>query len=276
VNKLLVVGAGYLGSEIVNVLSDQYEVIPTTRSGLNDSVKINVLDPETFSNIPSGIEHVVYCVSADSGNDASYRNAYLIGVKNLLSYFKNKSLRTFIFISSTGVYAEDTGALVDESSSLVGGESRSRFIVEGEREVLSFEKNVGVVCRLSGIYGPGREHFLKNALAYPLGVYNEIPSYTNRIHKVDGARAVKFLLEKNLQGTWNISDQYPYEKLEAMNIIRQVNDLGSIAGGAKYLEAMENGTALGKRVSSEKLVNVGFKFLYPSLREGYGRAISSS
>lgn len=264
-SKILVVGAGYLGSDIVNVLSDQYEVIPTTRSGLNNSIKINVLDLETFSNIPSGIEHVVYCVSADSGNDASYRNAYLIGVKNLLSYFKNKLLRTFIFISSTGVYAEDTGAVVDESAMLVGGDTRSRFIVEGEREVLSFDNKVGVVCRFSGIYGPGREHFLKNALAYPLGVYNEIPSYTNRIHKVDGARAVKFLLENSFQGTWNISDQCPSEKLEAMNIIRQANDLGHVAGGPKYLEAMKNGIASGKRVSSEKLVKAGFEFLYPSI-----------
>ncbi len=217
-SKVLVVGAGYLGSEIVSVLADKYEVVSTNRSGLNNSIKINVLDPETFSNIPPGIDHVIYCVSADSGNDASYRNAYLIGVKNLLSYFQGKSLKAFVFISSTGVYSEDTGGLVDEYSMLVGGSEKSRFIVEGEREVLSFENNVGVVCRFSGIYGPGREHFVRTSLAYPLGIYNELPSYTNRIHKVDGARAVKFLLASKLRGIWNISDQNPVEKYIVENL----------------------------------------------------------
>ncbi len=274
--KLLVTGAGYLGGEImkladaagVQVLGSSRKV--SSEVGNQSMIYLDVLDPGSFSHIPSDITHVVYSVSAGESSEAAYREVYVNGLSNILNYFRSRKgarpLKNFTFISSTGVYSEDDGGLVTEDSPLGGESFRSYIIREGE-EILQacFSESDFLerflILRFSGIYG------LKRRSLYDLAcsmTQAEVPlrdSLTNRIHVHDGARACLFLMP-NSEGIFNISDSCPVPRLEVINFIRQMNGLGA-------LDIRSESSPGGKGVSNLKVLNSGFSFLYPSFKEGY-------
>ncbi len=269
-SKVLVIGSGYLGSEIVCQFNEGHEVLSTSRSGRDKTHQFNVLDVLSYKNLPLNIDHIIYCVSADNAELDSYNEAYYLGVEKILSYYQDKNLSSFTFISSSGVYLENDGSLIDELGEVLSNsQDKSSFIVRGEGLVLAQNFTLGRVCRFSGIYGLGRNFLIKAAENFPDGIYDRAPHYTNRIHKIDGARAVHFLIERSLGGVWNISDSYPTERLEVMNFIRQVKGLDLLKPGTDYLDSLGKGICTGKKVANTKLVETGFEFNYPSYREGY-------
>lgn len=70
-----------------------------------------------------------------------------------------KGLQWVGYLSSTGVYGDAKGAIVDETSPLNPSSNRSRRRTEAEAAWLALGEDSGIpvhVFRLAGIYGPGR------------------------------------------------------------------------------------------------------------------------
>lgn len=289
--KALVVGAGFLGSEVLEVARSDYpglEVIAARRNPkkLNQEqsgseqetrskwISLDVLSPESFLSIPNDIDIVVYAVSAVDGSESAYRDAYVRGLSNIVSYFsdslRSNILRKFVFISSTGVYSEDSGRNVDEESPLGINDSssfRSRLLVAGENIVRQeIESKKGLVLRLSGIYGEGRNYLIDAARALKKPISSEEDSWTNRIHKVDGARAILHLAyEVDACGSYIISDSKPSPRSEVLNYLRAQMGLEPLFRSEDNSEKPRK----GKICSNCKLINSGFTFKYPTYREGY-------
>lgn len=272
--KLLVIGAGFLGAEIYKQLNSDYEIILTTRSGRDSTIKLDVLSDDSYQAVPEEIAHVVYCVSADGPTKDQYEKAYSLGLAKALQFFSQQEIQSFTFISSTGVYSENKGAWVEEDGErLELGAGPSSFIVEGEDVLLKTQGEfIKRVCRLSGIYGPGRDYLVRMALGLEGEEYDEEPCITNRVHKGDAARAIGLLIGGGLDGVWNISDTCPSEKLQVLNFIRKLHGLKELIGGRIYQEKIKANCYKGKRISNQKLLAQGFKFLLPSYKEGYGEA----
>ncbi|HMO18245.1 MAG TPA: NAD-dependent epimerase/dehydratase family protein [Oligoflexia bacterium] len=277
--KILVVGAGYLGQEIL--LEGEkagHNVIGARRSPSPSQEKIlslDVLSPETFSVLPDDINCVVYSVSASSSDELSYLNSYVTGVSNLCSYFikmpKGKQPEKFLFVSSTGVYSEDSGGIVTEESLLSTIHYRSRLIVEGERIVLDSFGNGAVIGRLSGIYGSGRNYMINQARS--TGSFPLEDSWTNRIHKSDGARAIIHLLQNNnSEQVYIISDLEPALRSSVISFLRsEYLGMSSLVPDSSVCSDLGSKLiAKGKRCSSKLLRDTGFVFSYPTFREGYG------
>ena len=102
---------------------------------------------------------VVQCASSGGGGAEEYRRIYLEGARNLLGAFPSARL---LFTSSTSVYAQQHGDIVDETSPANPGHERGQILREAEELVLSHN---GIVARLGGIYGPGRSFLLRRFLA---------------------------------------------------------------------------------------------------------------
>lgn len=120
-------------------------------------------------------------------------------------------IRWIGYLSTIGVYGDQGGAWIDESTIATpkSARSRERLAVEEAWLALGAETGKAVqVFRLSGIYGPGRNPIVKlregrtQRIVKPGQVFN-------RIHRDDIAGALRHLAGQELGGVFNVTDDLP-------------------------------------------------------------------
>lgn len=112
----LIVGCGYVGSELARQLVDRGdEVVAVTRSGVSidgvESAERDVTDAGL--ELPTA-DRVFYLVSAEAREPDAYRSAYVEGLRNTVAAVGDGT--TLVYGSSTGVYGTDEGSWVDETT----------------------------------------------------------------------------------------------------------------------------------------------------------------
>lgn len=110
-----------------------------------------------------------------------------------------------LYLSSTGVYGDTGGAVVDESAPVGGGRRTARTAAD-----LAWQALGATVLRLPGIYGPGRSA-LDQVRAGTARRIDRPGHRFNRIHVDDIAGATRAILESGAAGIFNIVDPHPAE-----------------------------------------------------------------
>ncbi|MEY3549287.1 MAG: hypothetical protein RLZZ552_1656, partial [Verrucomicrobiota bacterium] len=127
--KIVVLGCGYVGAEFARqAKAAGHEVLGVVRSEASrDKLRAEGLAAEAFdlqagdwARLPGQFDAVVYAASTGGGGPEAYALAYDVGVKRALAWARDVGAQAFVFTSSTGVYRQDDGTLVDEES-VVGG-----------------------------------------------------------------------------------------------------------------------------------------------------------
>ncbi|MGA1338205.1 MAG: NAD-dependent epimerase/dehydratase family protein, partial [Opitutales bacterium] len=127
--KTVVLGCGYVGAEFARqAKAAGHEVLGVVRSEASrDKLRAEGLAAEAFdlyagdwALLPKRFDAVVYAASTGGGGPEAYALAYDVGVKRSLAWARDVGAQAFVFTSSTGVYRQDDGTLVDEES-VVGG-----------------------------------------------------------------------------------------------------------------------------------------------------------
>jgi nucleoside-diphosphate-sugar epimerase len=202
---LLIVGAGYLGSEIARQARD-YRTVTVTKSGEEPHEACDLSSPEEVELLAArhpGPEVVVHCASSGRGGAEAYRQVFLKGSENLVRSFPESHL---ILTSSTSVYHQTDGSDVDESSETLPIRETSQLLLEAEKIVLEAE---GTVARLAGLYGPGRSVVLRKFLEGTAVIEEDGRRILNQIHVQDAASAVLHLVSLKAAGLFNVVDDYP-------------------------------------------------------------------
>jgi nucleoside-diphosphate-sugar epimerase len=120
--------------------------------------------------------------------------------------------RRIIYVSTSGVYGDCSGAWVDEDTPPNPQTDRARRRLDAENRLLDWGQRTGVgatVLRVGGIYGPGRlpETRLHNRAPILL---EEQCGYTNRIHVEDLVSVCLAAGESTAQNrVYNVSDGHP-------------------------------------------------------------------
>ena len=277
--RLLISGCGYVGTALGLLLaSEDHTVFGLRRNTSVLPPEIHPIEADFSTHLPPSalprdLDAVVHAASPGGSTDESYKTAYVDGPRNLLSVLASQSTpRRFVLVSSTGVYGQKNGEWVDEDSPTEPGSTSGRRLLEGESLVLGGPVPA-VVLRLGGIYGPGRTGAIERALRkQPREV--DPPRYTNRIHRDDCAGALRHLLL--LQGPNPVYlgvDHEPATRrtvaewlasrpgLSSPNV--EVPQLATRANTNDTLRARTN-----KRCSNARLVASGYRFRYPTFREG--------
>lgn len=261
--RLLIAGCGEVGSRLANLLDDEAWIIRGLRRrthGLPPSVRAvtaDLLDPASLEQVNGHWDAIVYQAAPKQRHMGAYRETYFLGLTNLL---RVASASRLIFVSSTGVYAQDAGEWVNESSTTKPTHFSGQALVEAERLCLQFG---GTVVRFSGIYGPGRELLLRDLRRGRARCRMSPPQWTNRIHIDDCASVLKHLLELPVvEPIYCASDSYPAPRCEVLNWLAEQLQLP----GPR--EDNEEG-GLGKRVENHRLLDSGFVFQYPDFKAGY-------
>jgi hypothetical protein len=186
-SRVLIVGAGRLGQRIAQRVQKKLplQVVAETRTtekhaDLRNSGFTPRLRSESTSNLSA--ENVVFAVPPSNCESLESE------VQRALSFWSRNG--TFLLISSTGVYEEENGGQVTESSPL-SQSPRAKSLRLSETIAL---ENGGTVLRLAGLYsherGPHIAYQKKDSLhARPDGI-------VNLIHDDDAAELAALILTK--------------------------------------------------------------------------------
>jgi nucleoside-diphosphate-sugar epimerase len=270
IRRVLLIGCGDLGSRIANRLVDSGATVSTlTRrppACANTFALIgDVTEPGSLPELPQSYDWVIYCLTPGARDEASYRRVYVDGLKNVIAGLAAVQPSRFCFVSSTAVYGATTAEWVDETTECQPEAFNGRVLREAERIVQKIAG--GLVLRLGGIYGPGRDSLLRAAIEQrPLSA--SIRGFGNRIHVDDAAAACVHLTALSAEGVFNIVDNAPAPAAEVMGYLANRLQLPAVPDPGSYP------VQSGRRVANAKLRATGFTFLHPDFRSGYDALIA--
>lgn len=268
--RVFVAGAGYVGTVAAALLAQAGHAVDIgrrTASGAPGTHAMDVLRPETYPAALAGAECVVYCVSADAFTPEAYRDAYVEGLARVIEAAAKGAARRLVFVSSTGVFGQDDGSIVDERSPAQPRGFSGRVILEGEALAAAAPLEATSI-RFSGIYGPGRDRLVRLAReAAPVSARSRA-AITNRIHRDDCARALAHLVERTAVAPLYLgSDEAPTAMGEILDWIAARLGVAPGPVGDDAAQVLQRGG--NKRISSAALRASGFAFRYPTYREGF-------
>ncbi len=220
--KIAVLGCGYVSAEFARqAKAAGHEVLGVVRSEASrDKLRAEGLAAEAFdlyagdwALLPKRFDAVVYAASTGGGGPEAYALAYDVGVKRALAWARAVGAQAFVFTSSTGVYRQDDGRIVDEDS-VVGGAPTADAILGGERAVLSSGFAKARVLRFGGLYGPGRHHMVDQLRRGENIIGGRVDHYINYLHRDDAASSVLAALVAGPAGArvYNVGDGCPVTK----------------------------------------------------------------
>lgn len=203
--KYIVVGVGYTGRRVLSLLPAEHA------SGISRSASPNCdrtvvtldLDRRAAESI-SFPDHytLLYTVAPDSDADEDPR------LSRMLDLLAPAPAR-IVYMSSSGVYGDCSGRLIDENQPANPGNQRAQRRLHAEEKLqrwCSAENARLITLRVAGIYGPGRLGRKRILAGEPVIAESEAHP-GNRIHVDDLARCcVAAMTTDAASGIYNISD----------------------------------------------------------------------
>lgn len=230
----LIVGCGYTGERLAQTLGATHEVLGIVRSEASrhklqsKSIRSIAIDFDslTLDNWPLTRDNVddvqlFYLAPPPAIGTSDTR------LDRFLRFLKG-SPSVFVYMSTTGVYGNQGGAPVDESTPVNPQTDRAqrRMSAEHMTRVWCTENQVRrVVLRVPGIYGPGRIPLARLERREPFIRVSEA-GVTNRIHVDDLVTVcVAAATNEEARGVFNVTDGNSMSSTEFM---RRVADIAQL------------------------------------------------
>lgn len=232
-----------------------------------------LVDPQY---ILSDTTHLLISTPADEDGDP----AFGIHAQDILGL---KNLQWVGYLSTTGVYGDRDGGIVDENSEIRPNTKRGSRRVRAEREWYSLLQHYNLplhVFRLAGIYGPGRSALdsVRGGVARRI---NKPGQVFNRIHVEDIVQVLMASMEKHNPGAaYNLSDDDPVPSHEVILYACQLLGIEppplipyNEADMAPIARSFYNDN---KRVANHRIKSeLGITLLYPNYRAGIDACLAA-
>jgi nucleoside-diphosphate-sugar epimerase len=287
--RLVIFGCGYVGSAMaraavaagarVEVLTRNPEKAVTLRSlGLSKVVVAELSSGDWHGQIEGGADFVVNCVSSGGGPDG-YRRSYLEGMASIIAWAAKGRVPvgTMLYTSSTSVYPQGGGAVVEEIAAADGATANGKVIRESE---ILLEKVSAAACRrwfvlrLAGIYGPGRHHLLNQLREGVTELGGSGAHRLNLVHRDDIVSAVLACLtapDGIGSQVFNVADTAPAAREEVVRWLagqlrRPMPVFDGVPGTRRGGEPMPD-----RIIASGKIQRVlGWRPQYADYKSGFG------
>ncbi len=279
--KRLVIGCGYLGLRVasqwksrgdhVAVLTRSEERAKFLLSNGFQPIVGDVMDSDSLTRLPSA-ETVLHSIGFDRSGTYSKRAVYVDGLRNVLTQIRDRC-RRLIFISSTSVYGQSSGELVDEYSKTEPVEENGHICVDAESVVWQFfdrnQRNDAIILRLAGIYGPGRLLARIDQLKRHEPLTGNPAAWLNLIHVDDAAQAVLDVSERGQLGTtYMVSDDRPLRRTDYYSALAKKFGVPQPRFVELAADSLEQ-RRLNKRCVNHRMRHeLGVVLRYPTIIEG--------
>jgi len=192
------------------------------------------------------------------------------------------SLEWIGYLSTVGVYGDQGGRWVDETTAPIPNSARTEARVAAEQAWLDFGKETGVpvqIFRLAGIYGPGRSVFdkLKAGTARRINKNGQVFS---RIHVEDIASVLEASIARPSAGAvYNVADDEPAAPGDVVAYAAEllgVSPPPEIDFAEADLPPMARSFYEGsRRIGNARIKSeLGVRLRYPTYREGLAALLS--
>ncbi len=201
--RLLILGCGDIGMRLLPLLRTRFRVFavtsdPARRAELRAAGAVPVvadLDrPATLARLRGLARHVVHLAPPQSEGALDCRTRNLCAVLSAGT--------RMVYVSTSGVYGDCGGALIDETRTVAPHNARARRRVDAERVLRAWavRRDASVaLLRVPGIYARERLPLRRLEQGTPaLLAADDV--YTNHIHADDLARIVALALFRSLPG----------------------------------------------------------------------------
>lgn len=278
----LIIGCGYLGMRIAQAWQQQgHRVFALTRSRAEtfralgwEPLVGDITQPGTLPPWPEAAT-ILYAVGMDRSSGRSFREVYVDGLRQVLTTLPREG--RLIYVSSTSVYGQCHGELVDENSPTEPIEESGQIILEAEHLLRTLRPSA-ILLRFAGIYGPDRV-LRRSALLAGQPLIGDADKWLNLIHVDDGVQAVLLAETRAAAGElYIVSDNHPVRRRDFYTEAARL--LGAPPARFEPLPPgappppMERGN---RRLNASKIrLQLGFTPQFPTYVEGLAHAIATS
>jgi len=210
--RYLIVGCGYVGTRLATRLLAVAPVVALTRSAASAAALVaggidaSGWDLDATAPAPplaAKAATVLYLAPPPPDGATDPRVAAFLAALPAIP-------TRFVYLSTTGVYGDAGGELVDEDSPLNPSTDRARRRADAEQRVGAWAAANGVphtILRVPGIYGPGRLPLERLRRGEPVIRHAEA-GYSNRIHVDDLVEALVLAatVPAAVGRTYNVTD----------------------------------------------------------------------
>jgi nucleoside-diphosphate-sugar epimerase len=282
--RALIVGCGYVGLALgAELVRRGHAVFGVRRNPVTGSEQksagiqplfADITNPTSLAKLPRDFDWVVNCAGSGGGGVEDYRQLYLQGTRNLIEWFAHAPPQRFVYTSSTSVYGQDDGSLVNESAPTAPQTETGRVLVETEQTLLDAAHATGfpaIVLRLAGIYGPGRGFYLREFLRGQARMEGAGERFVNMIHRDDVASAILAALEHGRAGqAYNVCDDEPAALVTVYRWLAEKLKLPLPPSTPEDPYSLRRRGATNKRVSNHRLhTELSYTLNFPTFREGF-------
>lgn len=225
--RLLIIGCGDVGLRVALQLRMRYRIYALSHS----PERLDVLRrhgliplagdldrPQTLTGLAGLAHDVIHLVPPPSRGLTDSRTAHLIAALG-----RGRSLpQHFVYISTSGVYGDCNGILVDETHPVRPRTSRAHRRADAERKLREWGARSGVrVCllRVPGIYSEERLPVARIERGTP-ALLSHDDAYVNHVHVDDLAQMVVAALHRGqFNRSYNASDDEPQKMGDYFDLV---------------------------------------------------------
>jgi len=270
----LIIGQGAIGLDVTNQLvADGYPVTGLARRerkayDLAEHAGFIQHDARTLNAEQlSPFSHIAIIVTPDEYSESGYQDSYLAIAQHFASLSAQlPQLQRMVFISSTGVYGQDSGEWIDKDTvPTTPTRAASQVIYQAEQVLQSAFTSQLSIIRPSGIYGKTRLMRLRQAEKGSAASIDD-PHWTNRIMDSDLVQIIVKVLTIDMPEPLYIATDYaPVTTKDLMFWLSE--QLGTDMPSVNKTDAVT-----GKRLHS----NIPLTWLlYPDWQMGYQAILAS-
>jgi nucleoside-diphosphate-sugar epimerase len=276
--RALIIGCGYVGLLLGERLARAgHAVTGLRRTAAADAemerrgirpIHADIACPGGLAAIGQSFDWVINLASSTRGGLADYNSVYLEGTCHVLEWLRANPPRRYIHASSTSVYGQNDASVVTEESPAEPESETSKVLREMETLVLREAGLQSIVPRISGIYGPGRGHLFKQYRRGEAVMREDGSTVINMVHVEDVAGAIEHCVKSGASGEiYNLTDDEPVTQFEFFTWLSKT--LGRPMPPSAPSDPIRKRGLTNKRVSNAKLKKTGYRFQFPTFREGY-------
>jgi nucleoside-diphosphate-sugar epimerase len=278
----LIVGCGYLGSRVARRwIAGGDRVHAVTRSPARAAAlaaegivpmrhDVTAPDPAALAALPRP-DTVFWAVGFDRSGTATQRDVHVAGLARLLDALQGTP--RVILSSSTGVWGDEGGGAVDESTPVNPAREAGRVLVEAEGMLRRHPRGPGTALRFAGLYGPGRLPRIDDLRAgRPIAA--DPDSWLNMVHVDDAAAVVVAVAAAAApRPLYVVSDGHPVRRRDWYGALARLT--GSPA--PTWDSAAPRSRGADKRVDSALLRrDLGFSPRHPDPLSGLAAALAAA
>ena len=201
--RLLILGCGDVGMRLLPLVRERFRVFAVTsqparcaelRAAGAVPIVADLDAPATLARLKGLAQHVVHLAPPQSSGTQDRRTRHLTAIL--------PEGGRLVYVSTSGVYGDCGGALIDETRPVAPRNARATRRVDAERVLRGWARRTGArlaILRVPGIYAPERLPLERLRQGTPaLAEHDDV--YTNHIHADDLARIVALALFRALPG----------------------------------------------------------------------------